>query len=202
MDGISETPEEWRRTRLVLIMKKGDPTLPSNYRPIAVIPVLYKLYAKIILGRLWAKLEALQPLEQAGFRPHFSCSDHVHSLRLLAEKSLEWGQPVWVVSLDVEKALDRVLHSWVFKCLEGTDVDGELVLALQQIYTDLAAYVHIDVGTQSTDFHATHSVRQGDLLAPLLFISMLRVLFEEVDDVGKNGGMAALWELGAMKWID
>eukprot|EP00973_Karenia_brevis_P017673 2427123-Karenia_brevis.AAC.1 len=32
----SEPPDSWRKTRLIVIMKKGDPKLPSNYRPIAL----------------------------------------------------------------------------------------------------------------------------------------------------------------------
>ena len=34
------------------IFKKGDASQPGNYHPIAVLPVLYKLYARVLLSRI------------------------------------------------------------------------------------------------------------------------------------------------------
>ena len=36
-----QAPEQWRRTTISVLHKSGDPALPQNYRPIAIIPVLY-----------------------------------------------------------------------------------------------------------------------------------------------------------------
>ena len=35
----AQPPTEWRKSRLVVIFKKGDPKLPANYRPIAILPI-------------------------------------------------------------------------------------------------------------------------------------------------------------------
>ena len=34
-------PSDWMMTRLIVIFKKGDQSLPENYRPIAILPILY-----------------------------------------------------------------------------------------------------------------------------------------------------------------
>ena len=34
-----DPPLEWQSSRLVVFFKKGDPALPSNYRPIAISPI-------------------------------------------------------------------------------------------------------------------------------------------------------------------
>ena len=47
-----QPPAEWKRTKLVVIFKKGDPKLVSNYRPLASIPILYKLFARVLCSRL------------------------------------------------------------------------------------------------------------------------------------------------------
>ena len=38
-------PSKWKMTRLTVIFKKGNAKLPSNYRPIAITPILYKLFS-------------------------------------------------------------------------------------------------------------------------------------------------------------
>ncbi len=36
-------------------------------------------------------------------------------MRMMAEKSDEWGEEVWAASLDLEKAFDKVYHSSVMR---------------------------------------------------------------------------------------
>ena len=38
-------PRTWTQTWLVVIYKKGDRKCPGNYRPIAIMPVMYKLFS-------------------------------------------------------------------------------------------------------------------------------------------------------------
>ena len=69
----------------------------------------------MFLGRIGSLLESLQDPEQGG--PDHSCSEMVHFMRMVAEKSEEWGQKVWAASLDLEKAFDEVVHSSVLSAL-------------------------------------------------------------------------------------
>ena len=180
----------------MVIFKKGDPAFPSNYRPIAVLPVMYKLFATVLLGRIRRVLDRLQPLEQAGFRASFSCSDHVHTLRLLAEKASEWGQTLWVASLDLEKAFDKVLHDHVFDSLLGTGVEVEVIQTLRKVYSDMCAYVQLEPGNRSRTFSILRGVRQGDPLSPILFINVLRKVLSEVAEnweQKKRGSIVGAW---------
>ena len=45
----AEMPAEWRKSRLVVLFKAGDRRLPKNYRPIAILPVLCKVYGAVLL---------------------------------------------------------------------------------------------------------------------------------------------------------
>ena len=47
-------PIEVLQARIVLIFKKGDPSLCDNYRPISLISVGYKVFATVLLERLRA----------------------------------------------------------------------------------------------------------------------------------------------------
>ena len=71
----SDVPEDWNNALMVLLFKKGDKEKIKNYRPISLLPVIYKIFTKIITKRLESILDAAQPREQAEFRSNFSTID-------------------------------------------------------------------------------------------------------------------------------
>ena len=110
-------PETWRRTQLVVILKKGDPSLPGNYRPIALISILYKLFAKVLCSRLQGTILSKQSCDQATHRLGFSTEDHLLSLVLLNESCREWGAELFLAYVDFEKACDAVEHDSLWDVL-------------------------------------------------------------------------------------
>jgi hypothetical protein len=67
---------------VVPIFKKGDKKDPQNYRGISLLNACYKIYAKILNGKLktYAKTFLMEP--QNGFRSGHSCIDPIFSLKL------------------------------------------------------------------------------------------------------------------------
>ena len=59
--------------------------LPANYRPIAIVPILYKLFSRMLCARLTSQLIAEQSCDQAAYRTGFSTEDHLLSLTLLVD---------------------------------------------------------------------------------------------------------------------
>ena len=45
-------PAAWRKTKLTVVFKKGDRQQVGNYRPIAIISVLYKVFSRVVCKRL------------------------------------------------------------------------------------------------------------------------------------------------------
>ena len=86
-------PSSWKNASVVLIHKKGDKADVKNYRPISLLPVIYKVFSNILLQRMLQALEQHQPQEQAGFRPGFSTTDHIHVVSQLREKANEYKIP-------------------------------------------------------------------------------------------------------------
>ncbi|CAF4851174.1 unnamed protein product [Pieris macdunnoughi] len=82
-----ETPTQWSESDIILIYKKGDPNDIVNYRPISLVPAIYKLFSSIVNKRIYPTVEARQPVKQAGFRNEYSTIDHIHTLELLTATS-------------------------------------------------------------------------------------------------------------------
>jgi len=47
-----QVPQDWHMAKVTEIFKKGDPALCSNYRPISLLSLGYKIFASLILRRL------------------------------------------------------------------------------------------------------------------------------------------------------
>ena len=60
----------WQHTLFTMLSKKGDRSRPSNWRPIASLKVLYKVFSKMIHARLQHVLDPQQSFDQTGFRQH------------------------------------------------------------------------------------------------------------------------------------
>ncbi|XP_056633464.1 uncharacterized protein LOC130443041 [Diorhabda sublineata] len=103
-----EIPEKWRNATIILIHKKGDITNFENYRPISLLSHLYKWFTKIVTKRLERKLDFYQSREQAGFRIGYGTNDHLQTIKILIEKSIEYNRPLVMIFVDFRKAFDTV----------------------------------------------------------------------------------------------
>ena len=103
-------PDAWRQTRLIIIFKKGNPQLPQNYRPIALIPIMYKLFSIMMCAIIAPTIYMHQSCDHAAYRPGFSTEDHLMTLTLLIEGCREWSAELFVGLVDFEKAFDSIEH--------------------------------------------------------------------------------------------
>jgi hypothetical protein len=112
----------------------------------------------------------------------------VHILRSVTEKSAEWGECLWLATLDVEKAFDRVHHSCLFDALLKGGVHANTVSALRRLYTGLCASVSVEGGQVSRWISIQRGVRQGDPLSPLLFNLVMKDVLQEVQTIWQRRG--------------
>ena len=165
----STIPEEWSKSVLVPIPKKGDLSQCANYRTIPLINHTGKILLIILLNRLKNQLEPHVSEEQVGFRKDRSILHQILTLRLIAEKAKRHGKKCFI---DFQKAFDTIKHKVIWPVLGSYSMEEKMVTLLQKIYEKAQSAVRIGKN-QGEWFHADLGTQQGGPLSPLLFITYL-----------------------------
>ncbi len=97
------------------------------------------------------------------------CDDALHVLRMVVEKAAQWGEKLWMATLDVEKAFDKVHQDKLLEALMAFEIEVSVVSVLRKLYRGMEAYVQLWLGAESRRFEVQRGVRQGDSLWPVLF---------------------------------
>jgi hypothetical protein len=105
-------PDEWKKSKIWTIHKKGDKTNLNNYRPLALCQTMYKLLTLIINKRLYAAVERQNILSnaQSAFRRNRSTLVNIVTLQNLINKALAKDQQLMALFIDLEKAYDLLPH--------------------------------------------------------------------------------------------
>ena len=106
---------------------------------------------------------------QCGFRPGRSTTDQIFILKQIFEKSWEQCKDPFAYFVYLEKAYDRVPPDKLWKVLQEYGGMGQLLRAIKSFYCRPEVCVRVN-GKQSQPFHVGVGLRQGCVLAPLLFI--------------------------------
>ena len=90
-----------------------------------------KHHRDLLDARLRRHIAKEQSVDQAAYRPGFSCEDHLFTLVILCEKAAEWNIPVWAVAVDFKKAFDSVEHPGIWKALREQGIHEGYINLLQ-----------------------------------------------------------------------
>ena len=143
-----ETPTKWRLVLVKVLFKKCKKHIPDNYRPVSIVPILYKTYAKIILNRIETILNMAQTRDQAGFRAGMSTEDHLMTTMLMGETKLEAKESLWVAAVDFRKAFDALDRQRIRRSLITQGVHPQYVQALKNVCRKQTAKVQVDAGSR------------------------------------------------------
>jgi hypothetical protein len=181
----SEYPPNWNKQVIHPIFKDGDEMSCNDYRGISVAPVLAKLYAMVLEGRItkWAEANGVRARSQAGFRAKFRTTDHIFTLQTLIDKAKAHSTTLYCCFVDFKKAFDSVPRELLWQRLREAGLHGTMLAALQSMYSNVQAQVATPQGL-SASFPCDLGVKQGCPLSPLLFgmfIDRLEPLISAVD---------------------
>ena len=164
-----------------IFKKKGSPNNPDNWRGVALIPTIAKIYTKILCSRLrsWSAEKNMICDNQAGFRAGYSTGDNVFVLKTLIDASLAKRKGrLYCCFVDFRKAFDSVCRSALWYKLGSLGVSGKFIKAVRQIYSLNKFAVKTSYDHMSEAIPSQSGVLQGCQLSPLLFILFINDLTE------------------------
>ncbi|UYV80588.1 hypothetical protein LAZ67_19000837 [Cordylochernes scorpioides] len=173
-------PAIWTNSTIHPIFKNGYKNSPSNYRGIALISNVSKLFTSILRSRLeeWVEGRRVIPENQAGFRKERSCIDHIFTLTTLIQLSLRKKRgKLYVFFVDLRKAFDTVPHSILWKKLYNLGISYQFISTIKSYYEQATIAIRWK-GSFTESIKINSGVLQGEPLSPLLFILFITDLIE------------------------
>ena len=158
-----------RRVIITLAFKKGDRLDPKNWRPITLLNADYKIASRSIAARLLKVIHLIVSKDQTCGVPGRFIGENVAFLRELVDFCTFSGVPAALLSLDQEKAFDRVDWSFLRSTLYAFGFGQSFIGWVDLFYNNSCSAVNVN-GYVSSFFSLSRGVRQGCPLSPLLYI--------------------------------
>lgn len=135
-------PQTMNLAHISVLHKSGkDPLQCSSYRPISLLDHDYKIITKLLARRLEAILPKLINPDQSGFIKGRYAADNIRRALNVINCINNQLKPSLLLSLDAEKAFDRVEWSFLFSVLHKFNLGGNFIDWIKTIYNSPKAAV-------------------------------------------------------------
>ncbi|KAJ9559867.1 hypothetical protein OSB04_005027 [Centaurea solstitialis] len=171
---------------LTLIPKVPNPMELNEFRPISLIGIFYKILSKILAERLKAVLGKLISGEQSAFLKGRSILDGV----LIANETIDFlkrsKKKSLIFKVDFEKAYDTVEWSFLFEAMENMGFGSKWIRWVKGCLSSARISVLVN-GSPTSEFPMERGLRQGDPIAPFLFLIVAEGLHIMVEEALSKG---------------
>ena len=164
-------PDSWKTAMVTPIFKDGEKAIKSNYRSISVLPVISKLFEKLVSNQLYQYLSesGLLYKGQSGFRELYCTVSCLLKNTDEWYKRLDTGHYLGSVFIDLKKAFDTVDHEILCKKLMHYGIRNRELTWFESYLSNRKHFCQVGGIDSGTD-HIEIGVPQGSCLGPLLFV--------------------------------
>jgi hypothetical protein len=162
-------PDCLKIATVIPIFKKGNNDNLNNYRPIALLPVMSKVFEKVINMQLTSIIEnGYIDENQFGFRKAHSTEDALMKFADKVQRELAASKHVVSVFVDVSKAFDSCDHDILLRKIKKTGLNNTGMALIGSYLKDRKQIVMVN-GICGGEFVINIGVGQGTILGPTFF---------------------------------
>ena len=161
-------PDSLKAANITPIFKKDDPLDKANYRPVSILPLISKVYERLIYNQLSEYSESFLNHILCGFRKAHSTQHALFKLFQSWQKELDKGGFVGTILMDLSKAYDCIPHELLIAKLKCHGIgNGNLRLLLGYLTNRKQ---RTKIGSSFSSWSDSNTgVPQSSILGPLLF---------------------------------
>ena len=160
---------------IICLPKTNNRDTLDSYRPISLLNTEYKLLARIMATRLKPILTALMPTGQYCGIPGKSMLDALAAIRDVIAYHETEKRPMCIVTLDFQKAFDKIAHDYLFRILGRYGISSWFIDRIKAMYEGMHASVQINGALVGT-IPINSGIRQGCPLSMCLYTLCLHPL--------------------------
>lgn len=164
-------PDAFKVAVVTPLLKGGDESVCSDYRPISLLSTLSKIVEKIIKIRItnYFRHNSLHSDMQFGFTEGRSTQGAIAALTAQIYDAFNSGKVSLCVFVDLMKAFDTVEHKTLLGILEGLGFQNSSFNLIESYLSGRTQCVKVGEHDYSEQREIKYGVPQGSVLGPLLF---------------------------------
>ena len=160
----------------------------KHWRPIVLLDADFKVLSKVLANRIQSTLGSLIHENQTGFVKSRLITENLRKFLDIIEYAELKNIPGVLISIDFEKAFDKIEYQAVYKAMAWFNFGENLIKMVKVLFEDFHMCV-LNNGFRSRPFSATKGLFQGNPIAPYLFIIVMEVLAVKIRANSKIKGL-------------
>ena len=128
-------PKRWSKGLIVKVPKKGNLRECTNWRGITLLPVISKIFGRVLISRIKKGVDNILRKEQAGFRENRSTIEQIFTLRNILVQVNEWNATLYTHFIDFEKAFDSIHRESLWNIMSIYGIPEELICLIKAMYS-------------------------------------------------------------------